>query len=99
MHPIKIKQRKKWKQHITEHAYQVDALTDEACGYWVESLPQPFAIQFTVAEEDALTLATETGQAKHWLTFQRLRLQMYSYITSCFPIRMSIRLLQSASVT
>ncbi|MEB3229250.1 MAG: glutathionylspermidine synthase family protein, partial [Synechocystis sp.] len=40
-------------------AYQADVLSDPAQQYWVEALPQPFAIQFTPAEETAIADATE----------------------------------------
>jgi glutathionylspermidine synthase len=60
MKPIKIIRRPHWQRHIAENAYQVDALSDAQQQYWVESLPQPFAIQFECQEETAISAATET---------------------------------------
>ncbi len=60
MRPIKISRRPHWRQHIQQNAYQADVLSDPAQQYWVEALPQPFAIQFTPAEETAIATATES---------------------------------------
>ena len=59
MKPIKIIRRPNWQRHIEENAYQVDALSDANQKYWVEALPQPFAIQFDCQEETAISEATE----------------------------------------
>ena len=59
MQPIKVCRRKNWRKHIEENAYQVDALTAKNYQYWIESLNQPFAVQFSVAEETAIADATE----------------------------------------
>jgi glutathionylspermidine synthase len=59
MQGIKIVRRPNWQRHIQEHAYQADVLSDRQQEYWVEALPQPFAIQFTKAEETAIATATE----------------------------------------
>jgi glutathionylspermidine synthase len=59
MKPIKISRRPNWQRHIEENAYQVDALSDAQQQYWVEALPQPFAIQFDCQEETAISEATE----------------------------------------
>ena len=59
MKPIKIIRRPHWQRHIAENAYQVDALSDANQKYWVEALPQPFAIQFNCQEETAISDATE----------------------------------------
>ena len=59
MQPIKISRRPRWRQHIQANAYQADVLSDLAQQYWVEALPQPFAIQFSPAEETAIAEATE----------------------------------------
>ena len=54
MQPIKISRRPRWRQHIQDNAYQADVLSDLAQQYWVEALPQPFAIQFSPTEETAI---------------------------------------------
>jgi glutathionylspermidine synthase len=59
MQPIKISRRPRWQQHIQENAYQADVLSDPTQKYWVEALPQPFAIQFHTTEETAIAMATE----------------------------------------
>jgi glutathionylspermidine synthase len=59
MKPIKIVRRPNWQRHIEENAYQVEALSDAKQKYWVEALPQPFAIQFDCQEETAISDATE----------------------------------------
>lgn len=59
MQPIKIIRRPQWQKHIQENAYQADVLSDPQQQYWVESLPQPFAIQFSTEEESAIAQATE----------------------------------------
>jgi glutathionylspermidine synthase len=59
MIPIKILRRRNWQQHIRENAYQADVLSDAQQKYWVEALPQPFAIQFDCGEETAIAAATE----------------------------------------
>jgi glutathionylspermidine synthase len=60
MRPIKITRRPRWQQHIRENAYQADVLSDDKQQYWVEALPQPFAIQFEGVEERAIAQATES---------------------------------------
>jgi glutathionylspermidine synthase len=60
MQPIKISRRPNWQRHIQENAYQADVLSDAQQKYWVEALPQPFAIQFDRREEDAIDQATES---------------------------------------
>jgi glutathionylspermidine synthase len=60
MQPIKIIRRPNWQRHIQEHAYQADVLSDPQQKYWVESLSQPFAIQFDCQEETAISQATES---------------------------------------
>lgn len=60
MQPIKISRRPNWQQHIQENAYQADVLSDAQQKYWVEALPQPFAIQFDCREESAIAQATES---------------------------------------
>jgi glutathionylspermidine synthase len=57
--PIKILRRPHWQRHIQENAYQADVLSDPQQKYWVEALPQPFAIQFDCQEETAIAQATE----------------------------------------
>jgi glutathionylspermidine synthase len=59
MKPIKIIRRPNWQWHIRENAYQADVLSDAQQKYWVEALPQPFAIQFDCQEETAISQATE----------------------------------------
>jgi glutathionylspermidine synthase len=59
MQPIKIIRRPNWQRHIEENAYQADVLSDPQQKYWVEALPQPFAIQFDCHEETAISEATE----------------------------------------
>jgi glutathionylspermidine synthase len=59
MKPIKIIRRPQWQRHIQENSYQADVLSDPKQKYWVEALPQPFAIQFDGAEETAIATATE----------------------------------------
>jgi glutathionylspermidine synthase len=60
MKPIKILRRPNWQHHIRENAYQADVLSDAEQKYWVEALPQPFAIQFDSQEEQAIARATES---------------------------------------
>ena len=60
MRPLKIIRRSHWQRHIRENAYQADVLSDAQQKYWVEALPQPFAIQFDTREETALAEATES---------------------------------------
>jgi glutathionylspermidine synthase len=60
MQPIKISRRPNWQRHIQENAYQADVLSDAQQKYWVEALPQPFAIQFDCQEESAIATATES---------------------------------------
>jgi glutathionylspermidine synthase len=59
MQAIKVIQRPRWQAHIREHAYQADVLSDPAQKYWIEALPEPFAIQFRTDEETAIATATE----------------------------------------
>jgi glutathionylspermidine synthase len=59
MKVLKIACRKDWQAHIRENAYQSDVLSDAQQQYWVEALPQPFAIQFKTEEETAIATATE----------------------------------------
>jgi glutathionylspermidine synthase len=59
MKVLKIACRPHWQDHIRENAYQSDVLSDSQQQYWVEALPQPFAIQFKTAEETAIATATE----------------------------------------
>jgi glutathionylspermidine synthase len=59
MKPIKICRRPQWQRHIQENSYQAEVLSDPKQQYWVEALPQPFAIQFDGAEETAISDATE----------------------------------------
>jgi glutathionylspermidine synthase len=59
MKAIRIVRRPRWQEHIREHAYQADVLSDAAQKYWVEALPEPFAIQFDRTEEAAIADATE----------------------------------------
>jgi glutathionylspermidine synthase len=59
MMPIEILRRPNWQRHIRENAYQADVLSDAQQKYWVEALPQPFAIQFDCREETAIAEATE----------------------------------------
>jgi len=56
---IKIIRRPHWQRHIKDNAYQANVLSDRSEKYWVESLPQPFAVQFTTTEETAIATATE----------------------------------------
>ncbi len=60
MRARKIARRPQWQQHIRENAYQAEVLSDAEQQYWVESLPQPFAIQFDRDEETAISEATES---------------------------------------
>ena len=60
MRAIKVSKRPQWKAHIRENAYQADVLSDASQKYWVEALPQPFAIQFSAREESAIANATES---------------------------------------
>jgi glutathionylspermidine synthase len=60
MQPIKIVRRPHWQDHIRQHAYQADVLSDAQQQYWVEALPQPFAIQLSGPEETAIAQATES---------------------------------------
>ena len=60
MRPLKVSRRPNWKQHIRENAYQADVLSDAKQKYWIEALPQPFAIQFNTQEESAIADATES---------------------------------------
>ena len=46
MRPFKVARRRNWQRHIQENAYQTDVLSDPQQKYWIEALPQPFAIQF-----------------------------------------------------
>ncbi len=59
MKVLKIACRPDWQTHIRENAYQSDVLSDAQQQYWVESLPQPFAIQFETKEETKIATATE----------------------------------------
>jgi glutathionylspermidine synthase len=59
MRPIEIARRPNWQRHIRENAYQAEVLSDAEQKYWVEALPQPFAIQFDFDEETAIAQATE----------------------------------------
>jgi glutathionylspermidine synthase len=58
--PINILRRPHWQRHIQDNAYQADVLSDPQQKYWVEALPQPFAIQFDCQEETAIAQATES---------------------------------------
>jgi glutathionylspermidine synthase len=60
MKSIKIARRPHWQRHIRENAYHANVLSDAQQQYWVESLPQPFAIQFDCQEETAIAVATES---------------------------------------
>jgi glutathionylspermidine synthase len=60
MKPIKVVRRPRWQAHIKDHAYQADVLSDPQQKYWIEALPEPFAIQFKTTEETAIANATET---------------------------------------
>lgn len=59
MKPFKLTRRSQWQQHIRDHAYQANALSDRQQKYWVEALPQPFAIVFDTHESTAIAEATE----------------------------------------
>ena len=59
MKALKLVCRPDWQAHIRENAYQSDVLSDAQQQYWVEALPQPFAIQFKPAEAAAIATATE----------------------------------------
>jgi glutathionylspermidine synthase len=59
MKAMRIARRPRWQEHIREHAYQADVLSDAAQKYWVEALPEPFVIQFDRTEEAAIADATE----------------------------------------
>ncbi len=59
MRPFKVARRRNWQRHIQENAYQTDVLSDPQQKYWIEALPQPFAIQFDTQEETAIAAATE----------------------------------------
>jgi glutathionylspermidine synthase len=59
MRPIAIARRPNWQRHVRENAYQAEVLSDAEQKYWVEALPQPFAIQFSLDEETAIAQATE----------------------------------------
>ena len=59
MKMLKIACRPNWQAHIRENAYQSDVLSDSQQQYWVEALPEPFAIQFRPEEETAIATATE----------------------------------------
>ncbi|MGB5974678.1 MAG: glutathionylspermidine synthase family protein, partial [Nodosilinea sp.] len=59
MRSFKVARRRNWQRHIQENAYQTDALSDPQQKYWIETLPQPFAIQFDTREEAAIAAATE----------------------------------------
>ncbi|OUC14948.1 MAG: glutathionylspermidine synthase [Alkalinema sp. CACIAM 70d] len=59
MKAIRVARRSGWQNHIREHAYQADVLSDAAQKYWVEALPEPFAMQFHTTEETAIAEATE----------------------------------------
>ena len=59
MKGIKVVRRRNWQQHIQDNAYQADVLSDRHQEYWIEALSQPFAIQFTTAEESEIATATE----------------------------------------
>jgi glutathionylspermidine synthase len=60
MRAIRVTRRPHWQAHIREHAYQADVLSDPQQKYWIEALPEPFAIQFHPTEETAIATATET---------------------------------------
>ncbi len=55
-----IRRRRDWQAHIQANAYQSEVLSDPEQEYWVEALPQPFAIQFTTQDEIAIATATES---------------------------------------
>ena len=59
MKALKVLCRPDWQTHIRENAYQSNVLSDAQQQYWVEALPQPFAIQFKTNEEAAIATATE----------------------------------------
>jgi glutathionylspermidine synthase len=59
MKAINIVRRHNWQSHIRDNAYQADVLSDAKQKYWVEALPQAFAIQFDRGEEKAIASATE----------------------------------------
>ncbi|MGB3202068.1 MAG: glutathionylspermidine synthase family protein [Nodosilinea sp.] len=59
MRPFKVVRRRHWQQHIQANAYQSEVLSDSKQQYWVEALPQPFALQFDTQEETAIATATE----------------------------------------
>ncbi|WP_310426975.1 glutathionylspermidine synthase family protein [Chamaesiphon sp. VAR_48_metabat_135_sub] len=60
MRSIKIIRRPNWQRHIQANAYQSEVLSDAQQKYWVESLPQPFAIEFNCQEEAEIAAATES---------------------------------------
>ncbi|MBW4458703.1 MAG: glutathionylspermidine synthase family protein [Nodosilinea sp. WJT8-NPBG4] len=59
MRPFKVARRRNWQEHIQANAYQTEVLSDPKQQYWVEALPQPFALQFDAQEETAIASATE----------------------------------------
>ncbi|MGB3308615.1 MAG: glutathionylspermidine synthase family protein [Nodosilinea sp.] len=59
MRPFKVVRRRNWQRHIQDNAYQTDVLSDPQQKYWIEALPQPFAVQFDTREEAAIAEATE----------------------------------------
>jgi glutathionylspermidine synthase len=59
MRAINIVRRHNWQSHIRDNSYQADVLSDAQQKYWVEALPQAFAIQFDRGEEQAIATATE----------------------------------------
>ncbi|MGG6242085.1 glutathionylspermidine synthase family protein [Nodosilinea sp. AN01ver1] len=59
MRPFKVVRRRHWQEHIQANAYQSEVLSDPKQQYWVEALPQPFALQFDTQEETAIAAATE----------------------------------------
>lgn len=59
MRPFKVVRRRNWQEHIQANAYQTEVLSDPKQQYWVEALPQPFALQFDTQEETTIVAATE----------------------------------------
>ncbi|MEL6927634.1 MAG: glutathionylspermidine synthase family protein, partial [Cyanobacteria bacterium J06600_6] len=59
MKGIKVARRRNWQQHVRDNAYQADVLSDLSQEYWIEAISQPFAVQFSKAEEKAIVNATE----------------------------------------
>ena len=68
MKALKVLCRPDWQTHIRENAYQSNVLSDAQQQYWVEALPQPFAIQFKTNEEAAIIgCARSNKYAPAWM--------------------------------